>query len=658
MSTHAQHSSEPFDDTGNCRVLGVGRSTFQFLSANIRLLDLDRELDWPGLSEDTFAIKEDGRTRSKTRYRRAEWLLYKLFAKWDLGITRASLDLFFPPLEPLQSIKLRSTIYSLLDGLKRDGTLPRGCSLRKSMLDDCIGPKFEELLLSFSTVVLQKHLKDSSARLDCALQCATVQELGEGSTFTWDPLAIALQLSLSRRLFHRQTFREHCDDLQSEFGVRDEYFKLLEDCNSTTLSRYSTALNLLNVDRDDLKRRLRNSYNSDRTWLDVAMSGEIYDDRDMLAESDDYEILWARALSGKAQVVDAPNQNSLASCLDHLASVQTQRLQRWRHFQSQVSQRNGELVVTKTPTTSPRKTPRRPTQVGVSKGHHRLLSDTPTIPFTSRPSQRRSLSPQKALRAWATPEIVSHGVRATRAHSHVSGRPSIVDKPTVQNDAASHEYEPLTSTGSASTRHYRGVSAGSSDNDEQAEVLYARRPRSNTETPTLSLAQRTRNSMASTVTRHSRQPGGYLLSADSAEPKENALDEDSDLITQRTSQISLAERARQSMAQIQRSPSMKKPARTTDHRRSKSHQLSRKPAFPVNPFVDSPVSNAPGLDNREHEDLDSIESGGQTNDMQSQSFLGKAGGEDATSIFKPRSKLRTSPPGGSPTNFRAIDDGS
>ena len=49
---------------------------------NLRLLDLDLEPDWPGISLTTFSAKDAGGGQKK-RIQCVEWALYNLFLLWD-----------------------------------------------------------------------------------------------------------------------------------------------------------------------------------------------------------------------------------------------------------------------------------------------------------------------------------------------------------------------------------------------------------------------------------------------------------------------------------------------------------------------------------------------------------------------------------------------
>lgn len=57
-------------------------SNISLFLTNLRLLDLDRLPDWPGINTLTFTNK-DATQGQKKRVQCVEWALYQLFALWD-----------------------------------------------------------------------------------------------------------------------------------------------------------------------------------------------------------------------------------------------------------------------------------------------------------------------------------------------------------------------------------------------------------------------------------------------------------------------------------------------------------------------------------------------------------------------------------------------
>ncbi|KAH0407058.1 hypothetical protein KCU90_g23381, partial [Aureobasidium melanogenum] len=132
-------------------------SNISLFVSNLRLLNLDQRQDWPDITVQTFDTK-DALQNQKKRIACVEWSLYRLFELWDRETTRDKLQPFFPPLEPIQSLNLRAALFRCLNELKKNDVLGREATLRKTMLDDCKGEKFEEVLLLFSAIVLRKQL--------------------------------------------------------------------------------------------------------------------------------------------------------------------------------------------------------------------------------------------------------------------------------------------------------------------------------------------------------------------------------------------------------------------------------------------------------------------------------------------------------------------
>lgn len=59
-----------------------GHSTIGLFVTNLRLLDLDKRSDWPGITVQTFSTR-DAQQNQKNRLRCVEWALYRLFEIWD-----------------------------------------------------------------------------------------------------------------------------------------------------------------------------------------------------------------------------------------------------------------------------------------------------------------------------------------------------------------------------------------------------------------------------------------------------------------------------------------------------------------------------------------------------------------------------------------------
>ena len=55
---------------------------------NLRFLDLDILPDWPTITVESFKSRQNARLNQKSRLASAEWVLYRLFEKWDFQETK------------------------------------------------------------------------------------------------------------------------------------------------------------------------------------------------------------------------------------------------------------------------------------------------------------------------------------------------------------------------------------------------------------------------------------------------------------------------------------------------------------------------------------------------------------------------------------------
>ncbi|PHH87192.1 hypothetical protein CDD83_9199 [Cordyceps sp. RAO-2017] len=135
--------------------VAAGKSSLSVFLTNLRLLDLDLLPDWPAISPQTFAASGAAGQGQKRRIQCVEWALFRLFALYNPQETANKLQPFFPPLDQMQSLNLRAALLRALEAVKKNGALGRDCVVRKTMLDECKGERFEEVLALFSTAVLK-----------------------------------------------------------------------------------------------------------------------------------------------------------------------------------------------------------------------------------------------------------------------------------------------------------------------------------------------------------------------------------------------------------------------------------------------------------------------------------------------------------------------
>ncbi|KAI9839193.1 MAG: hypothetical protein M1819_003186 [Sarea resinae] len=302
---------------------------------NLRLLDLDLRPDWPAITLQTFSTK-DAQQNQKNRIRCVEWALFYLFDLWDAEGTRNKLKPFFPPLEPLQSLNLRAALFRCLNELKKDGVLGRDTVLRKTMLDECKGDRFEEVLAVFSAEVLRKVMKvHNSGDESVALQVATATRSSQNLEESILRLSIAHKASLSVLLRKKQDSRTRyasfaglIDLKQRQITRRQEQLKLVG--NDKPQSQ-----NIGDKDADIIRQHLQDNWLGDPKWLEVVLCGDRQGADDVLLTSR-FSDIWKHVELGDVGGIAQKATKGLLEDLEMRVNEQRTRLQHWKAFREEI----------------------------------------------------------------------------------------------------------------------------------------------------------------------------------------------------------------------------------------------------------------------------------------------------------------------------------
>ncbi|OOF99634.1 hypothetical protein ASPCADRAFT_138316 [Aspergillus carbonarius ITEM 5010] len=290
---------------------------------NLQLLQLDRHDDWPQISPRSLT---DTSQNQRQRVKAIEWALYHLITLWDPSTARDKLRPFFPPLEPLQSVNLRAALFRVLSDLKKQGDLGKEAILRKSMLDDCRGEKFEELLAVFSTAVLRKTL---AASPDPSLQnVATRLSLAPG--LTRDEYQLMLPLVLAHRVSLNQIGerRNKAQDTHEKFTQLLDLKKLqLEERSKENPPQLPDN----GADVDALARDLNDNWLGSKDWADALLHGGSQGSSDAFLELP-FDAAWAKANKSSVDGLRANTSPDLLVDLESRVFRQRARLQRWRQY--------------------------------------------------------------------------------------------------------------------------------------------------------------------------------------------------------------------------------------------------------------------------------------------------------------------------------------
>ncbi|OJD28275.1 hypothetical protein ACJ73_00327 [Blastomyces percursus] len=286
---------------------------------NLRLLLLDQLPDWPNITVRSFA---GAQPNLRQRIKAVEWSLYQLFMIWDPEATQNKLRPFFPPLEPLQSVNLRAALFRVLSDLKKNGILGREAIIRKTMLDECKGEKFEEALAIFSLAVLRKVILARQGEHNNPVLEMTIN--GCTSSSEQDmlvPLIIAHRAALTTMINDKCHVREAYDQLKI----------LLENKTQELAIRSKEATNKPTTNVGELTHEVMNLWCGNEKWADTILNGGMQTSTDHVLE-----LPFSRALSltkyGRLADMGSRSSSDLLADLDNRLAEQKSRVEKWRKF--------------------------------------------------------------------------------------------------------------------------------------------------------------------------------------------------------------------------------------------------------------------------------------------------------------------------------------
>ncbi|KAL8792703.1 MAG: hypothetical protein Q9195_004678 [Heterodermia aff. obscurata] len=321
---------------------------------NLRLLDLDKQPDWPAITAQILTAK-DALQNQKRRIQSVEWALYRLFEIWDpQEASMQKLQPFFPPLVPLQSLNLRAALFRSFNDLKKHGQLGREVIIRKTMLDECKGEKFEEALAAFSTIVLRKRMSaEKGGNLAIARRLALASDIKPSEQRSLLPLAIAHRASLTAVLHRKEQERSRYLQFQHRLDERDQ--QLRQQHNRLVQEKEARAGSIINEQSlEKIRQRFDTHWQGDPRWLDIILNGASEDTDDVLFETT-FEEAWTDFTSGTLPSANTNyNQEGLLRNLENRVATQQARLQNWKQYREQIKGKF-QTVINKT---SPDKSPK------------------------------------------------------------------------------------------------------------------------------------------------------------------------------------------------------------------------------------------------------------------------------------------------------------
>ncbi|MCJ1286723.1 hypothetical protein MMC26_006069 [Xylographa opegraphella] len=319
-------------------------SDSDILLRNLRLLDLDDDFDWPGISKDTF-IASDTIKNQKQRIQRAEWVLYKLLERWNPSESEEKLRPYFPALEPLQSLNLRAALFRALNELKKTGVFRKSIFIRKSMLDDCKGPRFEEVLAALSTSVIYKILAEDDSDTSIVRRLL----LGQQNLASIDVsiLSMSYRASLTKRLSEKEELGQQFRKFGRMLDLEDHEIKQRGGLNAVA-SRGWTEKSVPQRMITKLTKHLSENSQGNHDWIEILVRSDRFRPQNCFLEQS-FDKIWPHVSNDTLYKVRLVKKENLLENLESRVLIQNDRLEKWKQIKESLG-KGAEYASQSTPT--------------------------------------------------------------------------------------------------------------------------------------------------------------------------------------------------------------------------------------------------------------------------------------------------------------------
>jgi hypothetical protein len=203
--------------------------------------------------------------------------------------------------------------------------------LRKTMLDECKGERFFEVLAAFSNAVLKKVLAchhSSPDRAPVARILATATSLPNCARESLLPLAIAHKAALVNIVKKKDEQRQRFANFQALLDTKAATIDgIIQQRKATAKSMHHT---IPEKDAGRVKKQLEENWVGDQKWLEGILYGQGAHAEDAFL-SMEFNDVWPLVERGYS-LEDAAPQSGLLELLDSKVRVQQSRLEKWRVF--------------------------------------------------------------------------------------------------------------------------------------------------------------------------------------------------------------------------------------------------------------------------------------------------------------------------------------
>lgn len=232
---------------------------------------------------------------------------------------------------PLQSLNLRAALFRCLNELKKNGILGKDVTVRKTFFDDCKGERIQELLVSFSALVLRKVLSNGQGGRACiAARLATAKIVTVKEQKSFLPLAVAHRASLTALLHKKQDLREKYKNFGRTLNAKEqELDRRFEAVVSTQDFLDKNPIPDHTAAR--VSKLFEKNWQGDRKLVEVIAQGEELEMKDSLLDKP-FSETWLQISAGTFDGATGTSWQGLLQDLEERVANQEARLTDWRNF--------------------------------------------------------------------------------------------------------------------------------------------------------------------------------------------------------------------------------------------------------------------------------------------------------------------------------------
>lgn len=225
-------------------------------------------------------------------------------------------------------MNLRAALYRALTELKKNGVLGREIVLRKTMLDECKGDKFEEAIAAFAMIVLRKVSRQRSPA-----ELGLVNGLEPIERQMAFPILLAYRHTLQQRLHERRELQEKAASFHHQLSQRKKELRQRASelrANSTNIAD----------DQRSTQKLLNSAWVADRKWLASIL--QLEEPRSEILELNFDEAWNSGAISDRSS---KESSKAMTETLDGDLQVHMMRMQKWRSIRHSIQQLDCAPVV-------------------------------------------------------------------------------------------------------------------------------------------------------------------------------------------------------------------------------------------------------------------------------------------------------------------------